>query len=365
MSHRVRAVLAVSVGWREVAATAVITAVGVASILVVFEASGEGAQAPASPGATATKPAAASRAKTWTPPRTPWGDPDLQGIYTSSTYTPLERPAEFAGKEFFTEKEAAAYAQKRHEGLLQQSREAVHYDDAIWQSEKESRTLSSLRTSLVVSPPDGRIPPLTPEAQQRMAARAEARRRSEADGPESRLLSERCITQWHEGPPMLVPNYSSIYRIIQGPGYVTIHQERSHGVRLIPLDGRERLSPRFRQYSGESRGRWEGDTLVVEVTNFNDQTDFRSSANLRSEEFKLVERFTRTDKDTILYQFTVEDPRTWTRPWAAELPLRATEGPLFEYACHEGNYGLGFILSGARAEEAAERNAPRPTGSIP
>ena len=364
MSRRVRAVLAALVGWREVAATATMTAVCVASIPMVFEATGEGAQAPAAP---VTTTAASSQAERWTPPRTPWGDPDLEGIYTSSTYTPLERPAELAGKEFFTEEEAAAYAQRRQEGLLQQSRDDIHYDDAIWQSETTRRRLSSLRTSLVVNPPDGRIPPLTPEAQQRVTARAAARRLSPADGPKSRVLSERCITQWHEGPPMLVPNYFSMYQIIQAPGYVTILQERSHGVRVIPLDGREHLSPRFRQYNGESRGRWEGDTLVVEVTNFNDQTDFRGAANIRSEELSLVERFTRIDKDTILYQFTVEDPRTWTRPWAAELPLMATEGPLFEYACHEGNYGLANILNAARAEEAAEdaeRNAPKPTGSL-
>jgi hypothetical protein len=367
MSRRVRAVLQALVGWRAVAATAAMTAMCVASVPMVFEATVEGAQAPAAPVTTTTAPAGASPSDNWTPSRTLWGDPDLEGIYTSSTYTPLERPTELSGKEFFTEEEAAAYAQRRHDGLVQQSRDDIHYDDAVWQSETTRRSLSSLRTSMVVDPPDGRIPPLTPEAQQRVTARAAARRGNQADSAKSRVLSERCITQWHEGPPMLVPNYFAMYQIVQAPGYVTILQERSHGVRVIPLDGREHLSPHFRQYYGESRGRWEGDTLVVEVTNFNDQTDFRGPANIRSEKLSLVERFTRVDKDTILYQFTVEDPGTWTRPWSAELPLMATEGPLFEYACHEGNYGLANILSAARAAEAAEeaeRNAARPTRSI-
>ena len=165
---------------------------------------------------------------------------------------------------------------------------------------------------------------------------------------------------------MLVPAYASIYQIVQSPGYVAILQEMVHNVRVIPLDGRENPSGRIRQYGGDSRGRWEGDTLVVEVTNFNDKTDFRGSANIRSEELSVIERFTRIGRNTILYQFTVDDPRTWTKPWSAEFALMPTEGPVFEYACHEGNYGLANILSGARAQEAAEapeRSAPQRTES--
>ena len=150
---------------------------------------------------------------------------------------------------------------------------------------------------------------------------------------------------------MLVAAYASIYQIVQAPGYVAILQEMVHNVRMIPLDGRENLSGRIRQYGGESRGQWEGDTLVVEVTNFNDKTDFRGSANIRSEELRVIERFTRVDRDTILYQFTADDPRTWTKPWSAEFALMSTDGPVFEYACHEGNYGLANILSGARVQE--------------
>ncbi len=322
--------------------------------LIAIEAASENEQVPAAP-----VMATPTRDDGFAPPRTPWGDPDLQGIYTSATYTPLERPAEFAGKEFFSEEEAAAYAQRMLQGLFQQSRDSIHYDDAIWQSEATPRGLSSLRTSLVVNPPDGRIPPLTAEARQRVAAHTELRRRRPADGPESRLLSERCIVWRHEGPPMLVPVYASMYQIVQSPGYVAILQEMMHNVRIIPLDGRAPLSPNIRQYGGASRGRWEGDTLVVEAANFNDQADFRGTANIRSEALRVVERFTRVNEKTILYEFTVDDPNTWTEPWSAEFPLMADSGPVLEYACHEGNYGLANILSAARAEEAAATEAAR------
>jgi hypothetical protein len=348
MSRRVRASFT---GWRRVVASAAVTAVLVASIAMVFEAASEGAQTPAAPRRTTMTPTA-SPADTGRPPRTPWGDPDLQGIYTSSTHTPLERPAELEGKQFFTEAEAAAYVQARQKELLEQPKDNIHYDDALWQSERTPTGLSSLRTSLVVDPPDGRIPPLTPAAERRVKAQTEVRRRSPATNPESRLLSERCITWRHEGPPMLVAAYASIYQIVQAPGYVVILQEMVHNARIIPLDGREKLSGRIRQYGGESRGRWEGETLVVEVTNFNDRTDFRGSANYRSEELRVRERFTRIDRDSILYQFTVDDPGTWTKPWSAEFGLMSTEGPVFEYGCHEGNYGLANILSAARVQEA-------------
>jgi hypothetical protein len=320
--------------------------------LIAIEAASEDSQVPAAPVRTAP-----TRARDWTPPRTPWGDPDLQGVYTSATYTPLERPAEFAGREFFTAAEAAAFAQMSLKGLFDQSADAIHYDDAIWQSEATPQGLSSLRTSLVVNPPDGRIPPLTLQAQQRVAARNEERRRSPADGPESRLLSERCIVWRHEGPPMLVPAYASIYQIVQSPGQVAILQEMTHNVRVIPLDRGSPLSPRIRHYGGDSRGRWEGATLVVEVANFNDRTDFRGTANIRSEALRVVERFTRVDNTTILYEFTVDDPKTFTKPWSAEFPMMESKGPVLEYACHEGNYGFANILSAARAEEAAAAKA--------
>lgn len=319
-----------------------------APALIAIAAANEQSQVPVAPVRTA-----AIRTGNWTPPRTPWGDPDLQGIYTSATYTPLERPPEFAGREFFTAAEAAAFAQKSLKELFDQSADAIHYDDAIWQSESTPQGLSSLRTSLVVNPADGQIPRLTPEAQQRVSAGTEARRRNPAAGPESRLLSERCIIWRHEGPPMLVPVYASMYQIVQSPGYVVILQEMTHNARVIPLAAGAPLSPGIRQYGGDSRGRWEGDTLVVEVANFNDKTDFRGPANIRSEALRVVERFTRVDHTTILYEFTVDDPKTFTRPWSAEFPMMEAKGPILEYACHEGNYGLANILRAARAEEAA------------
>ncbi len=320
--------------------------------VIAFETASEESQVPVAPVRTA-----ATRTKNWTPPRTPWGDPDLQGVYTSATYTPLERPREFAGKEFFTAEEAAAFAQKSLKELFDQSADAIHYDDALWQSESTPQGLSSLRTSLVVNPRDGRIPRLTPEAQQRVSAGTEARRRSPADGPDSRLLSERCIVWRHEGPPMLVPVYASMYQIVQSPGYVVILQEMTHNARVIPLDAGAPLSPSIRQYGGDSRGRWEGETLVVEVANFNDKADFRTAANIRSEGLRVVERFRRVDNATILYEFTVNDPKTFTSPWSAEFPMMESKGPILEYACHEGNYGLANILSAARAEEAAAAKA--------
>ena len=323
-----------------------------APALMALEGASEEPQVPAAPVRIA-----ATRTGSWTAPRTPWGDPDLQGVFTSATYTPLERPPEFAGKEFFTAEEAAVFAQNSLKGLFDQAADNIHYDDAIWQSEATPQGLSSLRTSLVVNPRDGRIPPLTPEAQQRIASRNEARRRSPSDGPESRLLSERCIVWRHEGPPMLVPAYASIYQIVQSPGYVAILQEMTHNVRVIPIDGGAPLSPEIRQYGGDSRGRWEGQTLVVEVANFNDRTDFRSNANIRSEALRVVERFTRVDNTTILYEFTVNDPKTFTKPWSAEFPMMEAKGPVLEYACHEGNYGFANILSAARAEEAAAAKA--------
>ena len=276
------------------------------------------------------------------------GHPDLQGFWTNATYTPLERPARFAGKEFFTPEEAAAFEKARADEASAQAKNDIHYDNVIWQTEKDRKSVAGLRTSLIVDPPDGKIPPLTDEARRRIAERDRAKQRvGPADGPESRTLAERCIMWPNEGPPMLPPGYNSNYRIVQGSGYVAILQEMVHDARIIALDGRPHLSPRVRQWFGDSRGRWEGDTLVVDTTNFTDRTSFRGSTS----GLHVVERFTRVDAETILYRFTVDDPATWIRSWSAEIPMRRSEGPLFEYACHEGNYGLANILSAARAEE--------------
>jgi hypothetical protein len=286
----------------------------------------------------------------FSPPRTSDGHPDMQGYWTNGTYTPLERPTELGTKEFFTREEALAYAKRRDDQLRAQPRDNIHYDDAIWQGEREVKGLTSLRTSLVYDPPDGRIPPLNAEGQRRADARAAERKlRGPADSAQTRALSERCIMWGHEGPPMLPAGYFPNLQIVQGPNQFVVMQEIIHNARVIALDGRPHLSGGVRQYGGDSRGRWEGDTLVVDTTNFTDVTQFRGSSSA----LKVTERFTMLDRDTIRYRFTVEDPATWARPWSAEIPMVRTEDPLYEYACHEGNYGLPNILRAQRVTDAA------------
>jgi hypothetical protein len=292
-------------------------------------------------------------AKSWTPPRTADGAPDLQGVWNTSTLTPLERPAEFAGKPFLTEAEVAAYEQRMAVQNNRDRRDSSPQADVggayndFW-FERGSRVVPSRRTSLITDPADGRIPPLTPEAQKKAAELAEYRRLHPADGPEDLGLPVRCLLWPTAGPPMLPGGYNNNYQIVQGPGYVMIIVEMIHDARIIPTDGRPHLPKHVRQWMGDSRGRWEGTTLVVETTNFTDKTAFRGSG----ENLRLIERFTRSGPDEILYQFTVEDPASFTRPWSAELPMRRMDESLYEYACHEGNYGMEGILSGARTDEA-------------
>lgn len=291
-------------------------------------------------------------AKTWTPPRTPDGVPDLQGIYTNSTAVPLERPNGLGAKEFYTKEEAEALvkkAEETHEVRAPGTYGDVHYSMAQFGLEKGQNAIaSSVRTSLITGS-TGRVPDLLPEARQRQAAKQAANRGHEFDGPENRGLSERCIFWGNEGPPMLPVGYNSNLQIVQGKGYVAIMQEMIHDVRIIPTDGRTHAPSNVRSLMGDSVGHWEGDTLMVDTTNFEDRTAFRGS----SENLHVVERFTRTGPNTVLYQFTVEDPHTWAQPWSAEVPMTSIQGPLFEYACHEGNYGMPNNLSGARAEERA------------
>ena len=289
--------------------------------------------------------------------KTPWGDPDLQGTWTNQTLTPLERPAEFAGKAVLTEEEARAY-----EARLRQQNNAdirtpgtrrditVAYNDAWW--DRGERIVSDRRTSLIVDPADGKIPPLTPEAQKRSAA---ARTAIAAIGdnpaaPEDLDVYSRCIIR--SALPRLSTGYNNNYEIVQAPGYVAILQEQIHDTRIIPLDGRPHLAATVRQWLGDSRGRWEGDTLVVETTNFTDEargSTFRDA----TKNMVLVERFRRVDAETIDYQFTVTDPDTWTRPWTVRMPWNKVDGLMYEYACHEGNYGLENTLRSARAAEKA------------
>jgi hypothetical protein len=294
---------------------------------------------------------------------TPDGRPDLQGIWTNATLTPLERPADLAGKEFFTIEEAAAFAKRARERNNADRRDvtdrendlAIGYNDVWW--DRGTAVVSTRRTSLIVDPRDGKIPPLTAAALQQANARAEARRLHPADGPEDRSLADRCIIRGTAGPPMLPAGYNNTYQIVQSADHVAVIVEMIHDVRIIPVDSRPHVSPKIRQWMGDSRGRWEGKTLVVETTNFTDRTNFRGSGDA----LRVVERFTRADEDTLLYQFTVEDPQSFTRPWSAEIPMKRVEGPLFEYACHEGNLSMDNILEIARDEErAAERASKAP-----
>ena len=306
---------------------------------------------------------AATAAKAWTPSRTPDGKPDLQGIWNSSTITPLERPTELAGKEFLTAKEAADYAQSLVRTTNRDRRDGTAEDDlnrAYNDTWYDSGTIvKTMRTSLVVDPPDGRIPPYTPEAQKREAARAEERRRKgpePGDSWEDRSLGERCITR---GAPKLPGGYNNNFQIVQTPGYVAILQEMIHEVRMIPLDNRPHVDKSIRLWMGDSRGHWEGNTLVVDTTNYTDKIVSNAFNCCRGADANLhvIERFTRVSGDTIDYQYTVDDPTTYTRKWTVAVPLTKAEGPIYEYACHEGNYGMANLLSGARARErASERD---------
>jgi hypothetical protein len=301
----------------------------------------------------ATSPATPAKS-TWTLTRTPDGQPDLQGYWTNATFTPLERPAEFAGKEFFTAEEAAAYEKQRIDAFLGQPADNIHYDDAVWQTETYKKGVSGLRTSLITEPRDGRIPPLTPEGQRRAAERAR-RRGNPADAAENRTLLERCLTWGADVPPMLPAVYYANLQIIQSAGYVVVITETIHSARIIPLDGLPHLGPKLHQWLGDSRGHWEGNTLVVDTVNYTDKTAFRGSG----ENLHVIERFTRVDADTIRYEFTADDPTTWTRSWSAEIPMKRMQGPLYEYACTEGNYGLANILRGARVEDAKAEAAAK------
>ena len=291
-------------------------------------------------------------------PRTADGHVDLQGIWDFRSATALERPARFAGREFMTVEEAIAYekeAVEREDGRPPDDGRTEQSVHPVWWLDYGKTVVKSRRTSLIVDPPDGRIPAQTPEGRERAAARrAAAREHGPADSYENRSLQERCITRGL--PEVILPGpYNNNLQIVQTPGYVLLFTEMIHDARVVPMDGRPHSSPSLRSWMGDSRGRWEGDTLVIDTTNFTDRTNFRGSgANLH-----LIERFTRVDRETIDYRFTVEDPTTWTRPWTVAYPIVKTDGPIYEFACHEGNYGLRDILTGARYEERAAAEAAR------
>ena len=310
-----------------------------------------------------------------TVPRTPWGDPDLQAIWNNFTITPLERPANLAGQEFLSPEEAAALEQRVADGFDRQDAPStvrteplpaggdVGAYNSYW-TDQGTRVVPTRRTSLIVDPPNGRLPPLTAAALDRITSPQNRRLadvrdgRVPANGPEELGLSERCL--WYRGIPSFPTGYNNNYQILQNPDFVLILQEHIHDVRVIPLDGRPHLAPIIRQYAGSSRGRWDGDTLVVETTNLKgafirrwNRPENSLARGALSDAVRVVERFTRISPDTLDYEFTVDDPGTWTRPWSGSLPMARSDGPMFEFACHEGNYGLLNILAGSRAQERA------------
>jgi hypothetical protein len=279
-------------------------------------------------------------------PRTPDGRPDLQGTWNNSTQTPLQRPAALGMKQLYTDEELARLRPADHDEDPKQGDPGT-YNQFWWEQGGFLR-----QTSLIIDPPDGRIPPLTPEGARRRAAR-EKRDPQRFDSVEDLNLAERCITR---GAPKLPGGYNNNFQIVQTPDYIMLLQEMIHEARIIPLDGRPHLGSSVRGYLGDSRGRWDGDTLVVETTNFNDKID-QTSYNCcggATEQLKIVERFKLADADTIDYRYTVDDPSTFTRPWTVSLPMRRAPGPVFEYACHEANYSVEGILRGARVRDKEE-----------
>jgi hypothetical protein len=330
-------------------------AVVAVAVAVVLSASLAG-QAPVASAAKAAPAAgAAAPAKAYTPPKTPDGQPDLQGFWTNSTYVPLERPQNVT-KEFYTPEEAEVAMKAAADREAAQTEPGttadVHYDFSQFGLDRSQSTIArSLRTSLIVDPPDGRMPPVNDEGKKRAAERAAARKAlgGQYDAVQNMPIGSRCIIMGGAGPPMMNAGYNANYQIVQSPGHVMILTEMIHDVRIIPIDNRPAPHQGMRQWTGVSRGRWEGNTLVVETTNFNGKNPFRGA----SENMKVTERFTRVADDMIDYKFTIEDPGTWDRSWTAEAPLAKTQGPIFEFACHETNYGVPNILAGARADEKA------------
>jgi hypothetical protein len=371
MIHRVfasmRAVTTVMIVVGSLVPVPVTGPTSLASFVGVVEASG-GAQGPAT-----TTGAAAD---TWTVPRTADGQPDLQGVWANNSATPLERPKQVANRKFFTDEELAELRKiadqivandgdaQFGDGLILAALDRIakpgSYDPAtgnynqFWLVERE---FDDRRTSLVVDPPDGRIPPLTPEAKTRQAAAAEYSKLHPADGPEDRPAGERCV---NFGIPKIGAGYNSYYQIFQSPGHVAILSEMAHDVRIIPLDRRAHLDKTIRQWNGDARGHWEGNTLVVETTNFSPKSEFRAFLDTLSQEnMHLVERFTRVGPNTLNYEFAITDATTWTRPWTVMIPLKASSDKIYEYACHEGNEGMVGILAGHRAQEKAEEAAKK------
>jgi hypothetical protein len=302
--------------------------------------------------ALATVTATAQSKKPATP-RTPDGRPDLQGTWDFAQLTPLERPSEFANKDSVTEEEAEEFAQRRIETSNKDRRDGSAaadveraYNDFWW----DFGTRIAKQPSLVVDPPDGRIPPLTTDARER-----NANRRPLYDNPEERPFAERCILGFNSGPPMVPSAYNNNMQLVQTPGQIVILNEMIHSARIVDMSGRRHMPPSMRFLTGDSIGHWEKDTLVVDTTNFSKERAFRGA----SADLHLVEKFTRVDGDTLRYEFTVDDPTTWTRSWTASVPMTRSTELIYEYACHEANYALEGVLKGARFQEKQPPPSPK------
>ena len=295
--------------------------------------------------------------------RTAWGDPDLNGVWDFRTLTPFERPEDLADQEFFTEEEAAQFEANRLAEFEvrddQEPADIVGNYNQFW-FDPGDQVSATNQTSLVIDPPSGRVPALVSAAQAKVDALREHREGTDPHAPTyggfvddlgGGMFAVRCILGFNSGPPMTPGGYNQNVQLFQTPNHVVLLNEMVHSSRVIPLDGRDHISDNVRQWMGDSRGHWEGNTLVVETTNFLRETSFRNGVT--TSDLKLVEKFTRTDAGTLMYDVTVEDPNTWSSPWSYRIPMRANDMPIFEYACHEGNYGLENILAGAREKEAA------------
>jgi hypothetical protein len=336
--------------YRSLAFTSALAAIVAAAILIALFAP------PSTAGQTQSSAANAAAGKASAPPRTTDGQPDLQGIWTDNTVTPLERPKRLGSKEFYTDQEFAELMKRAKQGdvgeegnLGAAEPQAIRYDLELYGFDRSKvRFGSNKRTSLIVGP-EGLIPAMLPEAKKRNADRAAKNKGHEFDSYANRALSERCILLNQERIP-LIPgaNEGNLIQIVQSPGQVALVRETNHSTRVIPTDGRPHVPQNMRFYQGDSVGHWEGNTLVVDTTNFTDLSAFEGSG----EKLHLIERFTRVSDDTLNYQFTAEDPTTWAKPWTAEIPWTKSKGPVFEWACHEGNNMISNILRGARVTEA-------------
>src|SRR2546426_3596968 len=341
-----------------------LTSMGVLAVVIAVMSLPAVPLAGQAPTAAKTTAAARTTTKAYTPPKTPWGDPDLQGIWNDATSTPLQRPARLGEKGILAEEEADQFAEELAENLNRDRRDGGPEVDVAraynehWMDARRLEASKDRRSSLIVDPPDGRLPPAvppTPEVAKLRAERAAAGARFQAGmpaDPEETSLAFRCITRT-DAPPYGPGIYNNDFHIVQSPGYVVIAPEMIHSARIIPMDGRPHIGKNLKLWLGDTRGHWEGNTLVVETDNYRPDTGARFTTHL-------TERFTRVSADRIDYEYTVNDPTQFTKPWTAMVPWNKADGQVFEYACHEGNYDMVHLLGGGRARERAGQTMAYP-----